>query len=82
MLYPNLQARYSAIWRIPSLTLKRSAHFLSILELQIALKALYIRAQVHRCVSKLRQIASAQHSNLNQSVQTAQTLILSAGVER
>jgi len=85
MLFPNLQARCDAIGETPGLNLNRSVHFLSIPDRQIATKALYLRAQVHRCVSKVHQIASARHidnHHHSQAAQTAQTLILSAGVER
>ncbi len=85
MFSSNLQARCDAIGRTPSLNLKRSAHFLSIPEVQIAMKAIHFRVQVQPCVSKLIQIAIAQQPDNHyhsQAAQTAQTFILSAGVER
>lgn len=85
MFSPNLQARCPAYSSTPGLNLKRSAHFLSIADRPIAMKAIYFRVQVQPCVSKLIQIAIAQQPDNHyhsQTAQIAQTFILSAGVER
>jgi hypothetical protein len=85
MFSSNLQARCDVIRQTPLLNLKRSVHFLSIPDRQIAMKAIRFRVQVQPCVSKRRQIAIAQqpdNHHHSQAAQTAQTFILSAGVER
>lgn len=78
MFSPNLQARCSAIRRTLRLNLNRSAHFLSIPDVQIAMIAI----RFGRLPLETRRKSDLQAARNISIAQTAQTLTVSQGVGR